>query len=85
MCNKPVGSYTHTLEFVPDCYMTQEICHKIANTLSSTIQFVSEFYKCYKAFNKCFLAFFYILDWYKTQEMCDRITSDDPFCLFTIL
>ena len=33
--------------------------------------------------NKCFLAysFFYISDQYKTQEMCDRIISDDPFSI----
>ena len=39
---------------------------KAANTHSSTIQFVPEYYKtqemCDEAFNKCFLAFIYILD-----------------------
>ena len=24
---------------------------------------------------------FYIPNWYKTQEMCDRIISEDPFSL----
>ena len=36
---------------------------------------------CDKAFNKCFLAFFYIPDQYQTEEMCDRFISDDPFSL----
>ena len=36
---------------------------------------------CDKAFNKCFPAFFYIPDWYETQEMCDRVISGDPFSL----
>ena len=31
---------------------------------------------CDKAFHKSFIAFFYILDRYKTQEMCDRITFE---------
>ena len=42
--------------------MTQEMCDKVVNTHSSTIQFVPEYYKtkkmCDKAFNKSFLAFF---------------------------
>ena len=36
---------------------------------------------CDKAFNKCFLAFFYIPVRYKTQELCDGITSEDPFSI----
>ena len=32
-----------------------------------------------KALNDFFLAFFKIFDQYKTQEMCDRIISDDSF------
>ena len=26
MCNKAVGNYPHTLEFVPECYKTQKMC-----------------------------------------------------------
>ena len=26
-----------------------------------------------------FFVFYYIPDWYKTQEMCDRGVSEDPF------
>ena len=82
MCNKAVGKYSHTLEFVPNCYMTQEMC---VNNHSSTTEFVPECYKTLKmydkAFNKCFLAFFCILDRHKTQEMCDTFFSDDPFLL----
>ena len=34
-----------------------------------------------KAVNMYFLAFIHILDWYKTQEMCDRAISKDLFLL----
>ena len=34
-----------------------------------------------KAFDKCVLEIFYIPDWYKTQEICDRIIFDYPFSL----
>ena len=36
---------------------------------------------CVKAFNECFLAFFYVIDQKKAKEMCDRFISDDPFPL----
>ena len=28
-----------------------------------------------------FSSIFYIPDWYKTHEMCDRIISEDPFSI----
>ena len=42
MSNKAVDNYPHPLEFVPDCYMTQEMCDKVVNTHSYTIEFVPE-------------------------------------------
>ena len=36
---------------------------------------------CDKAVNRRFLAFTYIPDQYKTQEMCDRAIYEDPFIL----
>ena len=66
--------------------MTQQMCDKVVNTQSSTTEFVPECDKsqkmCVKAFNECFLAFFYVIDKKKkAQEMCDRFISDDPFPL----
>ena len=28
MCDKAVDNYAHALEFVPECYNTQEMCDK---------------------------------------------------------
>ena len=36
---------------------------------------------CDKAFDKSFLAFIYILDWYKAQEICDSIICEDSFSI----
>ena len=36
---------------------------------------------CDEAFNGCFLAFIYIPDRHKTQEMCDRGISENPFSI----
>ena len=34
---------------------------------------------CNKAVNRCFFVFDYVTDWYETQEICDRVVSEDPF------
>ena len=65
MCNKAVDNYPHALEFVSECYNTEKLFDKDANTNSSIMQFVPECYKTQgmwdKAFNKCFLTFFVFL------------------------
>ena len=63
MCNKAVDNQTNALEFVPKCFMTQNMCDKAVNTYSSTIKIVPEFYKTQemgnKAVNRCFFMGFY--------------------------
>ena len=51
MCNKAVDNYPHTLEFVPDCYITQKMCDKAVHTHPSVIEYVIIEY------NECFLYF----------------------------
>ena len=57
MCNKAVYYYPHALEFVPECYKTQNICDKAVPTPPPTIKYVSECYKtqemCYKTVHRC--------------------------------
>ena len=36
--DKAVDNYTHVLEFVPDCYMTQKMCDKAVETHPFTIE-----------------------------------------------
>ena len=66
MCNKAVENYLHALEFVPECYKTQNMCDKAVNTYSATIEFVPKCYNiqkvCAKAFNKHLFVFDSILD-----------------------
>ena len=33
MCNKAVDNEPHALEFIPECFMTQEMCDKVINTI----------------------------------------------------
>ena len=35
---KVVYSYSHALEFVPDCYITQETCDKVLDTHSCILR-----------------------------------------------
>ena len=66
MCNKAVENYLHALEFVPECYKTQNMCDKAVNTCPATIEFVPECYNiqkvCDKAANKHLFVFDSILD-----------------------
>ena len=32
MCNKAVDNYLHALEFVPECYKTQEMGYEVVNS-----------------------------------------------------
>ena len=45
MCNKAVDNYPHALEFVTECYKTQNMCDKAVDTYPSTTKFVPEFHK----------------------------------------
>ena len=87
MFYKVVDSYSHALEFVPDCYITQDTCDKALDTHSCILKKKKKkkkkerLKKSDKALNGFFLAFFKIFGLYNTQEMCDRIISDDSFSL----
>ena len=87
-------NYPHALKFVPECFMTQKMCDKTVDTYLSIIKFVPEFFMtqemCNKAVNKCFLYLIIFLwyktiydinIWYKTQEMCDSVVSEDLFLI----
>ena len=61
------------------------MCDEAVDTHPSTIKFVPECYRtqemCYKAVNKCFFVLDSILDRFKTQELYDRVVSEDLFFL----
>ena len=40
---------------------------------------------CDKAVDDCSIGLEFVPDRYKTQEMCDKIISDDPFSLRYVL
>ena len=80
MCNKTVDNYTHSLEFVPDCYMTQTICTKVVDTHSLQQNLFLNTIRLKKCvikhlINVFFYFFIFLID------IKFRIISDDPFSL----
>ena len=42
MCDKAVDNYSHVLEFVSDCYKTQEMCVEVVDTCLSVFDSVPD-------------------------------------------
>ena len=59
------------------------MCYRVVSTYHSTIEFVPKCYKTQKMRDKSYNSFFciYILDQYKSQEMCDRVIFENPFMI----
>ena len=59
MCNKAVDDYPNSLDFLPECYKTQNVCDKAVDSPPSAIQFIPEYYKaqemCHNVVHRCFL------------------------------
>ena len=57
--NKAVDNYPNSLDVLPECYKTQNVCDKAVDSPLSAIQFVSEYNKaqemCYNVVHRCFL------------------------------
>ena len=88
MCDKAVDNYRHALKFVPDCYKTQNMCDKaVIFILLQRNLFLNavRLKKCMiKLLINVFCIFFYSWPYktrYKTQEMCDRLASEDHFLI----
>ena len=85
MCNKAVDNYPHELGSVTNCYETQNMLDKAVSIYPSTIQFFYQFESqetCDKAFDAFPFVFDSALDRrYITQELQDKVVSEDPFML----
>ena len=77
MCDKTADN--HELKFVPYCYITKKMCDKAVNAHPSIIKFIPN------AANRCFFVLDCIPNWYKIEEMCDRVASEDPFMIIYCL
>ena len=76
MCDKAVNTYPSTVQFVPECYKTQERCNKAINRCFFVFNLILGRYKIQKLSYRVdsedpFLKV-YCPDQYKTQKMCDK-------------
>ena len=42
MCNKAAGTYSSAMQFVNECYITQEMCDKAVDTCPFVFDFVPD-------------------------------------------
>ena len=45
MCDEAVDTYPSTTKFVPECYETQEMCHKASHRCFFIFHFIPEKYQ----------------------------------------
>ena len=80
MCDKAVDSHLPTIQFVPECYKSQEMCYKAASRCFFVFDSISDQHKTQEICDRvCSLYAFSILyspDKYKAQKMCDVAVDD---------
>ena len=65
MCDKAVNTYPSTIKFVPEFFMTQEMCDKAVNRCFFVFVSISETPKiCDKAVDDSLVALKLIHDWF---------------------
>ena len=54
MCNKAVNTYDSTIQFVSDCYKSQEVCDKASSRCFLAFVFILDRYKTQEIFDRVF-------------------------------
>ena len=52
MCNQAVDNYVDALEYVPECFKTQEMCDKVVDTCPFVFDSIPDRYKTHKLFSE---------------------------------
>ena len=80
MCKNTFDYYPHALEYVPDCYMTEESIKKVLILiLLHRYMSLTNFKTCEKAVDTCSFMLECIPNCYKNQEMCEKAVSKELF------
>ena len=45
MCDKGVSTHSSTIQFIPECYKTQELCYKVISDDPFSIRYAPDQYK----------------------------------------
>ena len=80
MCDKPVNTYSSAIKFVPECFMTQEMCEKAVNVCFSYLNIFLIGIKLKKYVTELLLKIIFLIvhcpDKYKLQRMCDEAVDN---------
>ena len=80
MCDKVINTNSSTIQFVPVCYKTQEMCDKAFNKCFLAFFLIfpinAKFKKCVTGYSEDLFSISYVPDEYKTQQMCDEAVDD---------
>ena len=76
MCEKAPDTHPSTIKFVPECFMTKEICDEAVNRCFFVFDSIPDWYKsqevCGRVVSEDPFLIEYCLNKYKTQRMCDE-------------
>ena len=79
MCDKAVNTYNSTIQFVHDCYKTQEMCDKAGNKCFLALIHIPGRYKTQQMRDRIIsedpVSIFYCPDKYNTQRMCSEVVD----------
>ena len=81
MCKYAVQKLSFVIRYVPYRYKTQQMCDKAMLIIlqHNFFQNVARLKKCVIKLSTYYFAFYFIPDFYKIQEMCGTVVSDNPF------
>ena len=75
MCDKSINTHL-SIQFVPECYKTQEMCDKAVNRCFFVFIYILDWYKtqemCDRVISEDPFMIVYCSDRCKTQGMCDE-------------
>ena len=80
MCDKALNSHPCTMQFVPECYKSQEMCDKAVNRSFFVFNSIPDHYKTQEICD--IIVYFYPFlkiycpDKYRTQKMCNEAVDD---------
>ena len=76
MCDEVADYYPSTIQFVPECYKSQEMFNKFVNTCFFLSDSVPERYKaqklCDESADDCLTALKFVPDWFIRSKMPER-------------
>ena len=79
MCNKPVGTYPFSIQIVPKCYKTQEMCDKVIPIKAFMLKYCLNRFKmkklCDNSVVSYLLALKFVSDWFFTNKMIEKLDN----------